>query len=236
MLKSKDIAVIIPSYNEAKNLSILIKRICKEQADVKIVIVDDSSPDENKKLRGIIRDQKTITLISRLKKSGRGSAVLDGFIEALKDKNTKYMFEMDSDLAHNPEEMVRFLRKIGNENFDLIIGSRYLPGGKLIDMSKNRIILSGITNKFLRIWLGVKISDYTSGFRLYSRNAVKFLTDSKLKSTGFITLSEIVYKLNRRGFKIGEVPIAVHNRKHGKSNVDVKEYINSLFFVLRMRF
>ena len=236
MLKSKDIAVIIPSYNEARNLSILIKKICKELLGVNIVIVDDSTPSENQKLKGIVKDQKTITLISRLKKSGRGSAVLDGFTEALKDKNTKYMFEMDSDLAHNPEEMVRFLRKIGDENFDLIIGSRYLPGGKVINIPRNRVILSKIINKFLRILLGVKISDYTGGFRLYSRDAVKFLTNSKLKSTGFITLSEIVYKLNQRGFKIGEVPITVHNRKHGKSNVNVREYINSLFFVLKMRF
>ncbi|MCL5438473.1 MAG: glycosyltransferase [Patescibacteria group bacterium] len=235
MVKNKEITVVIPSFNETENLSILIKRIYKEFPSVKIVIVDDSSPGENKKLRGIVRDQKTIILISRSKKSGRGSAVLLGFREALKDKDTKYMFEMDSDLAHNPIEMTRFLRKLGDDNFDVIIGSRYLSGGK-VDMSKNRIILSIIINKFLKILLGVKISDYTGGFRLYNRDAVKFLTDSKLKSTGFITLSEIVYKLNRKGFKIGEVPITVRNRKHGKSSVDVREYVKSLFFVLKMRF
>lgn len=235
-MKNNEFAIIVPSYNEVKNVAILIKGIRKQFFNVKIIIVDDSNLKENGKLREIIRKDKDITLISRLKKLGRGSAVLCGFEEAMKDKNIRYMFEMDSDLAHDPKEMERFTNKIGNDDFDLTIGSRYLPGGKIKNIAPNRTIMSRVINKFLYYWLGIHISDHTSGFRLYSRRAVAFLLKIKIKSKGFITLSETAYKLHLGNFKIGEVPITWNFRKYGKSNVNLKELISSLFFVIRMRF
>lgn len=230
-----NIAIVIPSYNEVKNVSILIKGISKELPGVKIFIVDDSLPKENKKLKKILKGKKNMILISRLKKGGRGSAVLDGFREVLKDKNIGYVFEMDSDLAHDPKEMKRFIQKIDKEKYDLIIGSRYLPGGKIKNISVNRTIMSRVINKFLYYWLGIHLSDHTSGFRLYSRKAVAFLIKTKIKSKGFITLSETAYKLYLSQFSIGEVPITWNYRKYGKSNVNSKELLNSLFFVVRMR-
>ncbi|PJA00045.1 MAG: hypothetical protein COX78_01090, partial [Candidatus Levybacteria bacterium CG_4_10_14_0_2_um_filter_35_8] len=110
-MKNNDIAIVIPSYNEVKNIGILIKSISRELGETKIIIVDDSSVSENKKLKDIIKGKRNIKLISRLKKEGRGSAVLDGFREVLKDKNKKYIFEMDSDLAHDPKEMKRFIKQ-----------------------------------------------------------------------------------------------------------------------------
>lgn len=235
MKNYKDIAVIIPSYNEVENLSILTKGIFNQLPGVKIIIVDDSSPKENEKLKKIVKNLKNVTLISRLKKAGRGSAVLDGFKVAIKDKATNYFFEMDSDLAHDPKEMNRFMDKKNSGYYDLIIGSRYLPGGKIINIAPNRTIMSRIINIFLYYWLGIHISDHTSGFRLYSKKAVKFLLGIELKSVGFITLSETVYKMHLKGFKIGEVPITWNFRVYGKSNVNPSELINSLVFVLKMR-
>ena len=230
-----NIAVVIPSYNEVKNILILIKGIEKELSGVKIVIVDDSLPKENEKLKTILKGRKNIMLISRLKKSGRGSAVLDGFREVLKDKKIEYVFEMDSDLAHDPKEMKRFIEKKNSEKYDLIIGSRYLPGGKIINIAPNRTIMSKMINKFLYYWLGMHLSDHTSGFRLYSRKAVRFLIKTKIESKGFITLSETAYKLYLAKFVIGEVPITWNFRIYGKSNVNLKELFNSLYFVVRMR-
>jgi len=235
-MKNNDIAIVIPSYNEVKNIEILIKGIFRELGKTGIIIVDDSSLSENKKLKNIIKGKRNIKLISRLKKEGRGSAVLDGFKEVLKAKNKKYVFEMDSDLAHDPKEMKRFIKKKNNGEYDLIIGSRYLPGGKIINISPSRTIMSRIINKVLYYWLGVHISDHTSGFRLYSRSAVEFLVKTKIKSKGFITLSETAYKLFLAGFIISEVPITWNYRKYGKSNVDFKELVNSLLFVIKMRF
>ncbi len=234
-MKNKNIAIVIPSYNEVKNISILMKGIYKFLPDSKIIIVDDSSFDENQKLKKMVKVKKEVILISRLKKSGRGSAVIEGFRQALKDKNIEYIFEMDSDLAHDPEEFARFIKKLSEKNYDLIIGSRYLPGGRIKNIAKNRTILSRVINVFLRYWLGIHVSDFTSGFRLYSRDAVKYLTQTKIKAKGFITLSEILYKLYKKGLDIGEVPITWNFRKYGKSNVNSSELFNSLYFVLKMR-
>lgn len=234
-MKNKNIAVVIPSYNEVKNISILMKGIYKWLPDAQIIIVDDSSIDENKKLIKMTKNKKDIVLISRLKKLGRGSAVIEGFREALKNKSIEYVFEMDSDLAHDPQEFSRFIDKLSSKKYDLIIGSRYLPGGRIKNIAKNRTILSRVINIFLRYWLGIHVSDFTSGFRLYSRDAVKYLSQTEIKAKGFITLSEVLYKLYRKGFDISEVPITWNFRKYGKSNVNSAELFNSLYFVLKMR-
>lgn len=234
-MKNKNIAVVIPSYNEVKNISILMKGIYKWLPDAQIIIVDDSSIDENKKLIKMTKNKKDIVLISRLKKLGRGSAVIKGFRQALKNKSIEYVFEMDSDLAHDPQEFSRFIDKLAIKKYDLIIGSRYLPGGRIKNIAKNRTILSRVINIFLRYWLGIHVSDFTSGFRLYSRDAVKYLSQAEIKAKGFITLSEVLYKLYRKGFDISEVPITWNFRKYGKSNVNSSELFNSLYFVLKMR-
>lgn len=236
MKNNNDLAIIIPSYNEVINLAILIKSINKELSGATIIIVDDSIRKENEKLKKIIKDKKNIKLISRFIKSGRGSAVLEGFKDALKDKSIEYIFEMDSDLAHDPKEFKRFLNKRNVHDYELIIGSRYLPGGKIINIAPNRTIMSRAINKFLYYWLGIHLSDHTSGFRLYSRSAVEFLLKTKIKSKGFIALSETAYKLYLAGFKIGEVPITWNFRKYGKSNVNMKELTNSLLFIIKLKF
>lgn len=234
MKKNKDIAIVIPSYNEVQSLIVLLKKINDVLPGANVIIVDDSNPLENQKLKRIVRNKKFVFLISRLKKSGRGSAVLEGFKKALKNKEIKYIFEMDSDLAHDPREFKRFL-KIKNKNTGLIIGSRYLPGGKIINIAPNRTIMSRVINKFLYYWLGMHLSDHTSGFRLYSREAALFLTKIKIESKGFIALSETSYKLFLRGFRIAEVPITWNYRVYGKSTVNLRELFNSLYFVLKMR-
>ena len=230
-----NIAIVIPSYNEVKNVSILIKGINKELRKTKIIIVDDSLPKENEKLKKILKGKKDIILISRLRKAGRGSAVLEGFREALKDKSIEYIFEMDSDLAHDPKEMIRFIDKKNKGKYDLIIGSRYLPGGKIKNIAAKRTIMSRVINKFLFYWLGMHLTDHTSGFRLYSRRAIKFLANTEIKSTGFITLSETAYRLYLKKYSIAEVPITWNYRIYGKSNVNLGELFNSLFFVIKMR-
>ena len=235
MKKIKNIAVVIPSYNEVQNIPILIKGINKELLGAKIVVVDDSFKSENAKLKIFLNKYRNVKLISRLKKSGRGSAVLEGFRETLKDGNVKYIFEMDSDLAHDPKEFMRFLNEVEVFPYDLVIGSRYKPGGKIKNISKDRTILSRLINKFLYFWLGMHLSDHTSGFRLYSRRSVEYLLKSDIKSKGFITLSETAYKLFLAEFSIIEVPITWNYRIYGKSNVNLKELLISLFYVIKMR-
>ncbi len=235
MVNKKNIAIVIPSYKQLGTIYLLRKKILNVLPKAKIIIVDDSPKDGNLKLKTLLKKEKNIKLISRFKKLGRGSAVLAGFKEAFKNKTIEHFFEMDSDLAHDPKQLLRFIEKIENSNLDLVVGSRYLPGGKVINVPRTRVILSIIINKFLRFWLGIRVSDFTGGYRLYSRKAVEFLINNKFESSGFITLSEIIFKLNKNKYRIGEVPITITQRESGKSNVNLKELLVSLFFILKMR-
>lgn len=229
------IAIVIPSYREVNNILVITKKIRQILPQAKVIIVDDSPRSENQKITKIVEKIKNVTLISRFKKLGRGSAIISGFIEALKDLDVNYIFEMDSDLAHNPEEIPRFLDKINKNSFDVVLGSRYIKGGKTINNVLIRIILSKIINLFLRLWLNIKLTDFTGGFRIYNRKAVEFLSRIELKAKGFIMLSETIFLLDKNAFKIGEVPITVSIKKEGKSNADINEFLTSLVFVIKMR-
>src|SRR3989338_9548134 len=211
----ENISIVTPSYREFKNIPFLIKKIRRILPESKIVIIDDSPKDENLKLKIMLKKEKNIKLISRFKKMGRGSAVVEGIKEAFKNKKIKYFFEIDSDLAHNPSEIHRFLNRVMTKKYDVAIGSRYVKGGKTINMVLSRIILSKIINLFLRFWLNIKLSDFTGGFRMYNRKAIEFLCKSKIRSNGFITLSETLFLLNKNGFKITEVPVTVSVKKEG---------------------
>ncbi len=232
----KKIAVITPSYREFKTVPVLVKKIKKVISDCEIIIVDDSPRDENSRLKRLLKKEKRVQIISRFKKLGRGSAVIEGFKEALKNKMIKYFFEIDSDLAHDPSQMPRFLNKIMTGKYDVVIGSRYVRGGKTINIVLNRIVLSRVINLSLRFWLNIKLTDFTGGFRMYNRKSIEFLCKSEIRSNGFITLSETLFLLDQNRFRIAEVPITVSIKKEGKSNVDTKELLRSLFFILSLRF
>lgn len=234
-MTNKDICIVIPSFNESRNIAQVIRGIRRELSGVRIIVVDDSDIGENKLTRKAINKFKSIDLISREKKKGRGSAVIDGFKYAFKNDANLYFFEMDADQAHEPKHLKRFLKKISDGNYGMIIGSRYVKGGQTGEITQTRKILSRIINKFLSLVLEIKLSDYTSGYRLYHRSAVEFIISQKMKSVGFITLSEITHKLNKHGFKIGEVPVTITKRKYGESTLGIAELIMSLIFILRMK-
>jgi dolichol-phosphate mannosyltransferase len=238
MDKSK-IVFIIPSYNESQNLVNLISKIKKSFKNSYIVVVDDSTGSEKNKtlkaLRTFEKDKK-FNLISRKTKSGRGSAVMDGLKYALLNKNIKYFFELDADLSHNPQEAVLFLNKMKASKSDLVIGSRYMKKSEIKKWARWRIIMSKNINIFLKYLLNLKLTDYTNGFRLYTRDAVIFLSKRKFRSDGFILLSETAFYLKKNGYKISEVPISFTEREKGKSSMGNRELLNSLYNILIIRF
>jgi dolichol-phosphate mannosyltransferase len=225
-MNNSGIAVIIPAYNEQKNLRILLKDIGLYLPNALVVVVDDSPQGGSGTFPGVI-------LIARGHKMGRGSAVIRGLKEALKHKEIQYCFEMDADLAHSPAEFDRFLAV--RHEADMVIGSRYLKQSHIVKWPLRRLIQSRVINAALNIWLGLHLTDYTNGFRLYSRKAAEFLLGARLHETGFIALSEIAYKLKRNGFRIAEVPISFQDRKHGASNANFKELLRSLMGAIRIR-
>lgn len=228
------IAIIIPTLNEKENIGRLIGEILKLNLDVKIFVVDDNSPDKTGEIvKKLAEKYKNVKLILRVKKRGRGGAVIDGFSEALKNKEIKYLFEMDADFSHDPKDIPRFLEKI--KEVDVVIGSRYLPGSQIINWPLSRHIFSAIANFYARLILGISISDYTNGYRLYKREVLEKIDFKKIKSVGYIVLSEIAYLIKKSGFKFGEIPVVFVNRKRGKSNLKLKEIIEAFTSVIRIR-
>lgn len=236
MKKSKVLAIVIPTFNEAENIIKLARSIRKNiKPEDKIIVVDDNSPDGTSQIvKNFARRAKNIYLVSRKNKRGRGSAVIDGFIYASRF-SSKYLIEMDADFSHKPEDIPRLMLAIQNGR-DVVIGSRYLKKSKIINWPIKRRIFSKFANLYAKLILQVPISDYTNGFRIYQKDAVKFLLSQKLFSPGYILLSETAYKLKKAGFTFGEIPTVFVNRKRGISNLNFKEIKNAFLGVLQIRF
>jgi dolichol-phosphate mannosyltransferase len=174
-----------------------------------------------------------VAVLHRGAKKGRGSAVIDGLKYALKKYSIRYFLEMDADLAHAPEECRALID--ASAHADMVIGSRYLKGSVIADWPMYRLVQSRIINFFLRYLLGLRLTDFTNGFRLYTRPVVEFLVRTPMKEKGFIALSEIAYKVQRHGFRIAEIPVSFKDRKFGSSNANIRELFASLIGAFRIR-
>ncbi len=224
--------IVIPTYNEKKNIKILIIKILKIFNNIEIIIVDDSPQQE---IKTILAEFNTITYIHREKKLGRGSAVLKGMNYALEKKDFTHLIEMDADLSHNPEEIEKNLNFILENNIDLLISSRYLKESKIINWPLKRKVLSFFANLLAKLFLKVPVKDYTNGFRIYSKSAVKHVVKKCGQvGDGFIILSEILVQLYYNKFKVSERPTIFVDRVMGNSNVTFKEILNSLLGLLKV--
>ena len=227
-----DLTIIIPTYNEKNNIGFLLEKIFKLTDSIKVVIVDDS-PDQD--MKEIISKYNNIYYIHRNKKSGRGSAVLEGINYALKNFNSKYLIEMDADLSHDPSEIINNVNLFLSENIDLLISSRYLKESQILNWPIQRKILSFCANNLAKYILKVPVNDYTNGFRIYSNKAAKHVTTHCGKvGDGFIILSEILVQLYYNEFKIRETKSTFVNRERGESSVTFREIYNSLIGLFRI--
>ena len=227
-----NIAIVIPAYNEKDNILKLVTEISKRLNESEIVIVDDSKED---KISELVRDFKNIKYVFRGKKLGRGSAVLEGLDYLINNSQAEIFIEMDADYSHDPLELKKNLVLHKENNYDLLISSRYLKKSKIINWPISRRIFSFLANKLARFLLGVPISDYTNGYRFYSKNAVKHITQNCGKiGDGFIILSEILVELYFNGFKVGETESKFVNRVRGESSVNFAEILNSFIGLLKI--
>ena len=230
----KKIAIVIPAYNEDKNIIKLIKEIRKKTKSI-IVIVDDS---KNLKTKKIINSNKIKNLyyFHRGKKLGRGSAVLFGFRKLLKkNKSLNCFIEMDADMSHSPKELLRNISFFYNNSLDLLIGSRYLKDSEIINWPISRRILSKLSNVLARILLGVPVNDYTNGYRFYSKRAAKTIVSKCNKSGGgFIILSEIILVLFNKNYKISEIQTIFKNRTRGESSVNLNLVFESFLGLIKL--
>jgi dolichol-phosphate mannosyltransferase len=169
---NSNISIIVPTYNESSNIKKLLKEI-RLNIKSQIIIVDDSNNNLTKNL--LKKEKMKIIYIKRMKKLGRGSAVLEGFKRALKNKNMKIFVEMDADLSHPPAELRRNIDYFKKKNLDLLIGSRYLKKSEIVNWPISRRIFSRLANYLAKFLLRIPCSDYTNGYRIYSKNAAKKL-------------------------------------------------------------
>jgi len=228
-----DIGIVIPAYNEEKNIIKLIKKI-RKYINCYIVIVDDSENDKTEKVIMSNSIQK-LGYFRRNKKLGRGSAVIYGLKKLFKRKNIKYFIEMDSDFSHKPIELKRNIKVLIKNNLDLLVGSRYLKKSKIINWPLSRVLFSSLANIILEFLFKLKIKDYTNGYRFYSKRAVKVIINKKkFVSEQFLILSEILIILKNKNFKINEIESVFINRIRGESSVDLRLILKSFFSMLKL--
>ncbi len=230
-----NVLVIIPTYNEKENITRLIKHILGNNYEIDVLVVDDNSPDgTSEEIIDNFKNNSRVSLLTRDKKDGRGGAVLDGISEAIKKGFYNRVIEMDADFSHDPDELPLILEK--SKEVDVVIGSRYLPDSSIVGWPFQRAVFSKIANFYARFLLKIPISDYTNGYRCYSIESAKSIEKDKIKSKGYIVLSEIAYQLFLKGFSFGEVPTRFVNRTRGISNLSINEIISAFTSVWKLKF
>lgn len=227
------ILVIVPTYNEEANIGRLADSLLDLNLDLDILVVDDGNDNTEK----IIKERQLISpnifFIKRSGKLGRGSAVLEGLRFGLK-RNYELFVEMDADFSHHPEELPALLN-LAVPNY-IVIGSRYIKGSRIENWPLRRRFFSKVANWFAGTVLNIGIHDYTNGYRIYSRDVVEKLEFNKIKSSGYIVLSEIAYQLFEKGVKFRECKSLFINRSRGVSNFSWKEIKESFWSVWQIRF
>jgi dolichol-phosphate mannosyltransferase len=223
-------AIIIPTYNESDNIEALAKEILALGDVTAIIIVDDNSPDGTGEIADeLTKTYQAVRVIHRPAKLGLGTAHIAGFKEALA-LGADCIVTMDADFSHHPRYIPDMVWR--SQGVQLVIGSRYVDGGGTVNWGLRRRILSGGANTFARLVLGLKAFDCTAGFRCYRREVLESIELDEIFSDGYSFLIEMLYKCQRRGWEIGEVPIIFEDRRHGASKISHREILKALYTVL----
>lgn len=227
------IAVLLPTYCEAENIESLIREIQGLNLELTIVVVDDSSPDGTSEIvKKLQKEYDNIHLISRGEKLGLGAAITAGFRYVLRlSESPDYVITMDSDYSHKPQDIPRLVNAAQRGN-DLVIGSRYIQGGRMKNWPLKRKLISRVANIIAAIFIGKRMQDCTSGFRCYSRTFIGEVL-SNLHSTTYEIQIETLKQAKTRRFKIKEIPITFVNRKKGKSKLSTSEVKGFLTYITK---
>jgi dolichol-phosphate mannosyltransferase len=222
--------VVLPTYDEHETIEAVLDGLLALPYRIDALVVDDGSPDGTGAIvRARAASDPRIRLLERSRKSGLASAYAVGFRRAL-DEGYDLIAEMDSDLSHRPEQFPRLLEAAAH---DVVVGSRYVPGGSVTDWSRARVALSKVGNAYARFWLGFYVRDATSGFRVYRRKALSDLTRTPIGSEGYGFQIELVLRAWNAGMSIGEAPITFSERTHGQSKISRRIVFEAVWLVTR---
>lgn len=229
--------VIIPTYNEIENIAKITWAVLDIEGRYDILVIDDGSPDgtgeEVKRLQSAYPER--LHLIERSGKLGLGTAYVTGFKWAL-EHAYDYIFEMDADFSHNPDDLPRLLRPVAEGRADMSVGSRYCDGINVVNWPISRILISYCASIYVRTVLGFRIYDSTAGFVCYSRKVLETIDLDAVKMKGYGFQIELKYTARKLGFRIEEVPVVFVNRKEGTSKMSGSIFGEAFWGVLALRF
>ncbi len=226
--------VIVPTYNERENLPLLVERLLKLPLPVELLVVDDNSPDGTGKIADTLSEKNSfVHVLHRAEKNGLGRAYCAGFAWAL-ERDYEFILEMDGDFSHNPEDIPRFIEAA--ENADLVLGSRYRNGIRVINWPLRRLLLSMSAAKYVQIITGMPFTDPTGGFKCFRRRTLQSLDLENVRSNGYSFQIEMTHKIWRQGMKVVEVPIVFTDRFLGSSKMSGHIVREALWLVWRLWF
>jgi dolichol-phosphate mannosyltransferase len=225
------VLVIIPTYNEAENIRILVPRVLNSCSGCEILVVDDNSPDGTSRVvADISKGEPRVHLLSRKDKGGLGTAYVAGFKYAI-ENGYDYVVEMDADLSHEPSIIPAFRQTLMN-HVDVAVGSRYAVGVSVLNWPMKRLLLSYCGNIFARVVTGVPVNDMTSGFKAFRIEVLKSINLNSIRSNGYAFQVEMNARAYRKGFKIFEVPIVFTERRVGTSKMSKRIVLEGVIIVL----
>ena len=225
------VVMVLPTYNEAENLAGVVGRLRAARPEVDVLVVDDNSPDGTGRLADqLAAADQQVQVVHRSVKEGLGAAYLSGFRVAL-EQGYDVVGEMDADGSHQPEQLHLLLAALVDA--DLVIGSRWVPGGSIVNWSKGRELLSRGGNLYTRLLLGIRVRDATAGYRLFRRTTLERIDLGQIESSGYVFQADLAFRTLRAGLRVAEVPIEFVERERGESKMSRQVATESLLRITR---
>lgn len=231
--------IIIPTYNEKENISLIIHAIFKLNDPFDILVIDDGSPDGTAAIVKDLMEREPFAghlfLVERSGKLGLGTAYITGFKWALDHPKYEYIFEMDADFSHDPADVPRLLEACRDRGNDLAIGSRYISGVNVVNWPMSRVLMSYFASKYVRLVTGIPIHDTTAGFKCYRRRVLATIPLDQIRFKGYAFQIEMKFTTYQLGFKIEEVPVIFVNRRLGESKMSGSIFSEAMWGVIQLK-
>ena len=231
-----DSLIIIPTYNEKENIEKIIRKVFSLEKSFHILIVDDGSPDGTASIVKTLQKENSeqLHIEERTGKFGLGTAYIHGFKWALA-KDYQFIFEMDADFSHNPDDLIRLYNANANEGGDLSIGSRYVKGVNIVNWPMARLLMSFFASKYVKFITGIPIHDSTAGFKCYKRKVLETINFDKIQFVGYAFQIEMKFKAWKYGFNVVEVPVIFTDRTEGTSKMSGGIFMEAVIGVIQMK-
>ena len=231
-----DSLIIIPTYNEKENIEKIIRKVFSLEKDFHILVIEDGSPDGTADIvKGLQKEfNDNLHIEERSGKLGLGTAYIHGFKWAL-NKDYEFIFEMDADFSHNPDDLIRLYNACSSEGGEVAIGSRYVKGVNIVNWPMSRLLMSFFASKYVKFITGMPIHDSTAGFKCYKREVLETINFNKIQFVGYAFQIEMKFKSWKYGFNVVEVPVIFTDRTEGTSKMSGGIFFEAVFGVLQMK-